>query len=114
MGISMVDVGHAGMTTREAIHVLHAGLDAAQAQGARALVIVHGYGSTGFGGGIRKAVHATCRNWQSVGRIRYWLPGERLRPGEELAAVLRRDVPELVKGPHWNAGNPGITVVVTA
>jgi len=109
--LSTVDIGHADLTTRQALDMLDVAVEDAAASGLRAMIIVHGYGSTGYGGGIRKAVHAACRNWQSVGRIRYWLSGERLRPGEELADALCRDVPELRHGPHWNAGNPGITVV---
>lgn len=109
--MSTVDVGHANMTSREALVTLENALDEAQAQSVRVLLIIHGYGSTGYRGVIRRAVRAACRTWQLEGRIRFWLPGERLRPGAELAAVLRQDVPEVVKGPHWNAENPGITVV---
>ena len=82
-----------------------------RAAGIPILLVVHGYGSSGQGGIIRKRVHAICRAWQSEGIIRIWIPGEHFGAQSDLARSLARDYPAMKDSPHWNAANPGITVL---
>lgn len=106
-----LDIGHGNMTGREATESLARALDDVRAASIPVLVVVHGYGSSGQGGIIRKLVHTTCRDLQSQGAIRVWIPGDYFGASSDLARSLARDYPELKESPHWNASNPGVTLL---
>jgi len=87
-------------------------LESSRLQGYRILTLIHGYGSSGKGGAIRKAVRRQLRFYQDLGRVNSVLAGEefssRTGPGRQL---LRR-FPVLDRHVDLNRANPGVTLVV--
>jgi hypothetical protein len=81
----------------------------AKGSGIRAVVLIHGYGSSGVGGGIRAGVRSKLREADLRGLVRDFCGGEgwSARGGDFVNACGQ------LKG--WNAqinGNPGVTVVL--
>lgn len=98
-------------TVEEARQRLIEGLARMAEQGVTLVRVVHGYGSTGVGGAIRKALPPTFRRLQRDGVIRFSIPGEDWKVGHHLADQLVREHPDLRRDPDHGAGNRGITIV---
>ena len=109
--VDTVDIGHVDWSVDEARRALEDALELARVARMQALIVVHGYGSTGQGGRIRTMVHKTCNAWQQRRTIRAWLPGGVFGPGNELARAVTTELPELRAGVNWGRKNPGVTVV---
>ncbi len=103
----------AGMPTVEVARSrLSQELVSARAGGARALKIIHGYGSSGKGGAIKREVHSFLRQKKRSGVIREYVAGEEFSP---FGASARRAVelcPELSRDSDYSRGNDGITIAV--
>lgn len=84
----------------------------AKKQGIGVLKIVHGFGSTGNGGKIRIAVRKELEKEQKLGRIAYYIMGEKLSIFEEDTRKLLQLYPEFRKEHDIDRHNNGITVVV--
>jgi len=99
-------------TVEQALHRLDMELESCRLQGYRILTLIHGYGSSGKGGAIRKAVRRQLRYYQEQGQVNSVLAGEefstRTGPGRQL---LRR-FPVLTHHSDLNRANPGVTLVV--
>ncbi len=60
----------------EAIRRMINGISSAKQQGARAVLLIHGYGSTGVGGTNRTAVRHKLKDKSMCGLVREICPGE--------------------------------------
>jgi len=100
----------AGMPTVEvALRNLVNRLSTCKGQGTKAAIVVHGYGSSGVGGGIRLAVRKKLKEPSLVGMIRNVCPGEDwVNQREDLIRVCTflRDYDREI------LGNAGVTVVI--
>ena len=83
----------------------------ARAEGTSALVVIHGYGSTGTGGSIRRAVRTRLRRMQLEGTVTNVIPGEIFGPSNKDAIRLASDHQKLLAKHLFGAGNEGVTVV---
>lgn len=87
-------------------------IEAARQGGVGVLKVIHGYGSTGKGGVLRKRVRALGRRLQRQGHLLAVVPGEdfsrRTPPGK---ALLRRH-PALKADPDYGRQNRGITLLM--
>jgi len=95
---------------RDAMQRLHNEVEASRLLGCRVLVLIHGYGSSGKGGAIRKEVRSRLQYLRDKKEINDFLPGEncaKLSGPFRQAARRFPFLDRLVKKP-----NPGITVVV--
>lgn len=106
-----LDIGHGNMTWKEASETLNVLLVDARSAAIPILLVIHGYGSSGQGGSIRQHVRKLCRTLQSEGSIAGWMRGEDFGASSGWAAELVKRYPGLRKTPHWNAANPGITLI---
>ena len=99
----------------EALRTVDHVVDRAMACGIRGLILIHGHGSSGKGGAIRRAFREGLEGNFWAHKVVGHVTGEELRPGAEaytrlverrpaLRAVLRRDM----------MGNPGLTVLLLA
>lgn len=78
-------------------------------QGCRAVILVHGYGSSGIGGGIKTAVRNKLREPSMSGIVRTFCGGERwFEKKKELVDACR----PLSDYQRRIDGNPGVTVVI--
>jgi len=78
-------------------------------QGVKAVVVIHGYGSSGVGGAIKTAVSPILAAPEMAGLVRKFVPGE------DFTGTKRRDLIAMCKGlgeAHGIEGNAGVTIVV--
>ncbi|MEE3362727.1 MAG: Smr/MutS family protein [Anaerovoracaceae bacterium] len=96
-------------TVDTALKNLVNGLATAKMQGAKAAVVIHGYGSSGTGGKIRPAARAKLKSPELRGIVRDSVPGEKWyeRKNEFLDIC-----PALKEFARDIDGNMGITVVL--
>jgi len=80
--------------------------------GAGAVKIIHGYGSTGSGGKIRRAARQYLEDQKEKGRIRDVIPGETFSIFHEGTRQAFRFCPDLRKDTDLERHNNGITIVV--
>ena len=96
----------------EALRRLEHELAAKRHQRAKAMKIIHGYGSSGKGGRIRTASRKYLRAAQEQGRIYAVLPGERLTIFDEEARRLMARCPALRDDCDRERYNCGVTFVI--
>ena len=96
----------------EALRRLENELAAKRRLRAKAMKIIHGYGSSGKGGRIRTASRKYLRAAQEQGRIYAVLPGERLTIFDEEARRLMARCPALRDDCDRERYNCGVTFVI--
>ncbi len=81
--------------------------------GASAVKLIHGYGSTGKGGGkIRLEVRAYLERQKARGQIRGYIPGERFSIFDEPTRRAFALCDELRRDHDLDAANNGVTIVL--
>ena len=107
--VKEINLERGGPTVEEAIRNMVNELSTAKRIGCKAVVLVHGYGSSGVGGAIKIAVKEKLKERSLSGIIRDFVGGEDWlnRKGEfmEICTQLR-DFSKYVEG------NRGITVIL--
>jgi hypothetical protein len=83
----------------------------AKAGGARALKIIHGYGSSGKGGKLRHGLRKSFALRKKEGAIRDFIAGEDFSIFNPVTLALLEAVPELRGDPDLDATNEGVTVL---
>lgn len=78
-------------------------------QGYRAVLLIHGYGSSGSGGAIRAAVHRTLAAGELRGLVREYVTGSEWESRKrELVSIC----PGLREYERRFAGNAGVTLAI--
>jgi DNA-nicking Smr family endonuclease len=96
-------------TVEMAINRLKNALMTAKGQGSKAVIIIHGYGSTGVGGAIRPAVRKLLGEKSMSGLVRAYSGGEQwMNRKKELVGFCKA----LEDFEGRVSGNEGVTVVV--
>lgn len=99
-----------GMPTVEAaLRTMVDQLGTCKRTGYRAVILVHGYGSSGVGGKIKAAVLAALREPRLAGLVREVCPGESWADRKK---ALLSVCPQLRDFEARIDGNPGVTVVL--
>lgn len=96
-------------TVDEAVRRMKSELSACKRGGAKAAVVIHGYGSSGVGGGIRTAARQALAGADMAGIVRDAVPGEQwhYRKRELLTSCKALSAYE-----GRIANNEGVTVVL--
>ncbi|NLX18506.1 MAG: hypothetical protein GXY53_04375 [Desulfobulbus sp.] len=81
-------------------------------EGYKVLTLIHGYGSSGVGGGIKLAVRRQLQDFLEQGKVRSVIPGEEFEGRSARGRQLVRSYPFLARHRDLNRINPGITVVI--
>lgn len=84
----------------------------ARAVGTKNLKIIHGYGSSGKGGAIKRETVRFLRQKREEGTIRDFIPGEDFSPFCEKTRLAVARCPELSRDSDYSRGNDGITIVL--
>ena len=87
-------------------------LRSARAKGCKAVKLIHGYGSSGSGGAIKKEVLSELGRRQRAGKIKTYVPGEEFSPFYPSARLALERCPFLSRDRDYSASNHGITIVV--
>jgi hypothetical protein len=99
-------------TVDEARRRLIAELQRAQARGARAVKLIHGYGSSGVGGKLKDALRASLSRRRKEGLIHSYVIGEKWSIFEEPARAVLDACPELRGDSDLDRGNEGVTIIL--
>lgn len=100
-------------TVEEAIERLRDCLRTATDLGIKAMILIHGYGSSGQGGRIKWAVHEALESNQFSDRVDEYHFGEHTAYGSEAYHALLRRRPSLKTHlKHFKEGNAGMTVLI--
>ncbi len=75
------------------------------------LKVIHGYGSSGKGGSIKKLIHQELHQLKKRKQISDFIPGEKLSLFDKRVQNLIIDFPELGKDEDMNKCNLGITII---
>ncbi len=79
--------------------------------GVDALVVIHGYGSHGKGGEIKKQLHIKLKELKHKNIIVNFFKGEQWAEFDEEIKQLKQQEPELIIHPLLTNLNSGVTVV---
>lgn len=102
-----------GMPTVENARIrLEQALRTARAQRFTVLKVIHGYGSSGKGGAIKRDVQRVLAGKKRTGAIRDFVPGERFSPFDADARRILDVYPQLARDRDYSRGNAGITIVL--
>lgn len=77
-----------------------------------ALKVVHGYGSHGKGGEIKKQVHLKLKELKKFGKIRDYIPAEQFGYFARQDQYIRQHVSDLLIDIDLKNYNSGITIVL--
>ena len=111
-GLRTVNLEEGMPSAEEAVQRLRIRLQELRSAQVRAVRLIHGYGSSGKGGAIRRAVRSELQAMQRRGWIRSWLPGERFGPFDPQSRALTDACPDLLRDPDYGRGNQGVTIVL--
>jgi hypothetical protein len=98
-------------TVAEAMPLLNERLRSLKKSGVKAVKIIHGYGSTGKGGRLRKATLGLLDELKKGGLIKEVVVGEQWSKFELRTLTLIDRLPQLYKDQDLERSNRGITVV---
>jgi hypothetical protein len=98
-------------TTEEALGKLTSGLKSAKSRGWVFVKVIHGWGSTGRGGKIKRAVKAQLPDWGKGGLLREWVLGVDWKVTDPTYLQWYARYPEIQNDQDLNRHNAGITVI---
>lgn len=102
-----------GPTTEEALDVLTAHIRIASEVDIRTMIIIHGYGSSGTGGSIRRAIREALENNFFADRVEEYIHGEDLMHRSSIYQDLIKRRPSLKSHcKSFKEGNPGMTILL--
>ncbi|MFA7144696.1 MAG: Smr/MutS family protein [Candidatus Izemoplasmatales bacterium] len=78
----------------------------------KVIKIIHGYGSNGIGGAIKKAVHLMLKMQKNSRMIKAYIPGEAIVVMKGYDDTIRRFKHLIEKDADFHKGNDGITYVI--
>lgn len=107
--VKEINLERGNPTVEEALRRMVNGLTTAKGSGYRAVILIHGYGSSGTGGAIRTAVRSGLSDRSLTGVVRDSVPGEHWQEKKKAFTDVcgqLRDFDRTV------SGNRGLTVVL--
>lgn len=97
----------------EALDTLAVKIRDLQALGIKAIILIHGYGSSGEGGHIRRGVHAALEANRYADRVDEYFYGENVPYGSPAYHELMKKRPGLKRYiRHFKGSNAGMTVLL--
>lgn len=109
--VATVNVESGLPPVEEGLARLEEGLLRARHSGASLVRVIHGWGSGGTGGKLKKACRALLKQKISARQIKNFLPGEDYAGDSPAGRSLIGRYPDLKHSEHSDRHNPGITFV---
>jgi len=107
--IKEINLEYGSPTVDAAVRNMVSQLSTCKGQGCKAVILIHGYGSSGVGGGIKSAVRSKLKEPSLSGIVRLSCGGEHwYERKKELLAICQ----PLKEYQRKIDGNQGVTVVV--
>ena len=102
-----------GMPTVEQARIrLDQAFRTARMQRCKAVKLIHGYGSSGKGGAIRREIHNILSAQKCAGKLKAFSPGEEFSPFYSDARTIIEKCPSLTRDRDYATTNHGITIVL--
>ena len=98
-------------TVDQALAILEIEIEIARREGIVAMKIIHGYGSHGVGGEIKRALKIWLPRAKHKGFISDFVKGEQWL-ASETAEKIKRLCPEVIGDPELFYSNSGITILL--
>ena len=86
-------------------------IDRCHSEGVKVLKIIHGYGSSGVGGEIKKVLSNWLRIKKRSGLIKDYVKGEEW-PTSQKAGRIKQLYPEVLGDMELYFSNPGLTILI--
>ena len=96
----------------DAVGRMNMGLQELRVSHAKAVKLIHGYGSTGRGGKICAGVRKELADMKRRKQIRDFIPGEDFGPMDEASRKLAEQMKSIPRDPDYGRMNHGITIVI--
>ena len=112
MRVLYIDVKSDHQTCLMAVAQLEIEIDACKLGGFNALKVIHGYGSHGVGGEIKKEIHKRLKQMKSQKLIFDYLPCEKWTPNNSIRKLAIERCDELLADSDLRMLNSGVTIVL--
>jgi hypothetical protein len=112
MGFKTINLEEGMPLVHEAIKILEDAIKQARKNKIKALKLIHGYGSSGVGGRIRRGVLKNLEEKKQSGQIQDYIKGEQWSIFNAQARSIMDDCPALSKDGDLDKFNIGITIVI--
>lgn len=112
MRVLYIDVKSDNQTCLMAVAQLEIEIDACKLGGFNALKVIHGYGSHGVGGEIKKEIHKRLKQMKAQKLIFDYLPCEKWTPSNPIRKVAVERCDELLADSDLRMLNSGVTIVL--
>jgi hypothetical protein len=106
-----IDIEYGMPTVAEAMPLLTERLRSMKKSGVKAVKVIHGYGSSGKGGRLRKAALTLLEESKKSGLIKDFVIGEQWTKFELRTLTMIDRMPQLYKDQDLERHNRGITIV---
>jgi len=107
--VKEINLEYGSPTVDAAVRNMVSQLGTCKGQGYKAVILVHGYGSSGVGGGIKAAVRSKLRESSLSGIVRCYCGGEHwFEKKKDLLALCQ----SLTEHQRKIDGNQGVTVIL--
>lgn len=77
----------------------------------KVLIVIHGYGSTGKGGIIKRDLHTFLPTFKKQNKILDFIPNEKFATNNEKYTLYTKLYPELLLNSNLQNLNPGVTLI---
>lgn len=112
MSCHIINIEYGMPTVEVARNRLINGLQAARMRGIKTVKVIHGYGSSGKGGAIKRDVHKYLEQKLHDKAIRAYVKGEDFSPFSEAARRIAALSPDLKRDHDYGRCNDGITIIL--
>lgn len=99
-------------TVAEALERLEREIGRARREGVHLLKVIHGYGSTGVGGAIKRGVHRRLASLKRDGRIKEFVPGEEWGVFHAGTRRIVEECGDPGPDPDFRNQNEGVTILL--
>ncbi len=111
MRYKVINLKEGSPTVELALCILEIEIEIARREGVVALKVIHGYGSHGVGGEIKRALSFWLNRSKSKNFIRDFVKGEQWTASDK-ARKFKELCPELLGDPELYFANAGVTIIL--
>ncbi len=99
-------------TVEQALAMIEIEISVCKKEGIKVLKIIHGYGSNGIGGAIRRALPRWSQRAKKKGIIKEFVRGENWLHENEIIFKIKKLCPEIIGDIELYHANLGVSVIL--
>lgn len=109
--VKLLNVKEHNTSPDYAVHILDMEIKQAGPQNIGAIIVIHGYGSSGRGGAMKQQIHAYLEQQKKFGKIKDFVKGEQWSDSNEIVPAMKKQFDELILNSQISNLNSGVSVV---